>query len=89
MATTEGRATTSAEAPVRGTRSRPRVAGRLGVDPRAAFGAARPRRGCAQYGPNKFAEAAVGAALAGLLRQYRDPMQIVLLVARRSAACTR
>jgi Ca2+-transporting ATPase len=34
-----------------------------------------------QYGPNKFAEAKSEPRWRAFLRQYRDPMQIVLLVA--------
>ena len=41
----------------------------------------RPRRGCASVGPNKFAETAVEPRWHAFVRQYRDPMQIVLLVA--------
>ena len=35
----------------------------------------------AKYGPNKFAEAAKEPRWQAFVRQYRDPMQIVLLVA--------
>ena len=35
----------------------------------------------AKFGPNKFAEAAKEPRWQAFLRQYRDPMQIVLLVA--------
>ena len=41
----------------------------------------RPHRGSRAVGPNKFAEAAVEPRWRAFVRQYRDPMQIVLLVA--------
>src|SRR5512133_3510002 len=57
------------------------ITGRPGVDPANGLsgGEAAPRR--ASVGPNKFAEAAVEPRWRAFVRQYRDPMQIVLLVA--------
>ena len=46
-------------------------------------GLSAPRRpsGSTRYGPNKFAEAKTEPRWHAFLRQYRDPMQIVLLAA--------
>jgi Ca2+-transporting ATPase len=53
----------------------------LGVDPRQGLSAAEAAKRIEQYGPNKFAEAKSEPRWHAFLRQYRDPMQIVLLVA--------
>ena len=52
-----------------------------GVDPEQGLTAAEADARRAKYGPNKFAEAAHEPRLAAFVRQYADPMQIVLLVA--------
>jgi Ca2+-transporting ATPase len=57
------------------------VAGRLGVDPGAGLSAAEASSRRASVGPNKFTETAVEPRWRAFVRQYRDPMQIVLLVA--------
>src|SRR5215475_12956783 len=57
------------------------AAGMLGVDPANGLTAAEAASRLASVGPNKFAEAAVEPRWHAFLRQYRDPMQIVLLVA--------
>ena len=57
------------------------VAGAFGVDPATGLTAAEVETRRAKYGPNKFAESAQEPRWHALLRQYRDPMQIVLLVA--------
>src|SRR5215471_12830736 len=51
------------------------------VDPEVGLSDAEVDKRRAQYGPNKFAEAAKEPRWQAFLRQYRDPMQIVLLVA--------
>ncbi len=51
------------------------------VDPEAGLSTAEVESRRASFGPNKFAEAAREPAWQRFLRQYRDPMQIVLLVA--------
>ncbi len=55
--------------------------GRLGVDPSQGLSAAEAASRLASYGPNKFAEVKVEPRWRAFVRQYRDPMQIVLLVA--------
>jgi Ca2+-transporting ATPase len=57
------------------------VGDRLGVEPGAGLSAAEAASRLASLGPNKFAEAAVEPRWHAFVRQYRDPMQIVLLVA--------
>jgi P-type Ca2+ transporter type 2C len=57
------------------------VAAAFGVDPAAGLGAAEVESRRAKYGPNRFAEAAAEPRWKAFVRQYRDPMQIVLLVA--------
>ena len=54
---------------------------RLGVDPAAGLTAAEVTSRSAQYGPNKFAVAKSEPRWQAFVRQYRDGMQIVLLVA--------
>ncbi len=49
------------------------------VDPASGLTAAEVETRRAKYGPNKFAEAAKEPRWRALLRQYGDPMQIVLL----------
>ena len=55
--------------------------GRLGVDPAQGLSAAEAASRLSTYGPNKFAEVKVEPRWRAFVRQYRDPMQIVLLVA--------
>jgi P-type Ca2+ transporter type 2C len=57
------------------------VGSRLGVDPGSGLSAAEASSRLASVGPNKFAEVAVEPRWRAFVRQYRDPMQIVLLVA--------
>src|SRR5213079_2549594 len=52
-----------------------------GVDPGSGLSAAEAASRRASVGPNKFAEVAVEPRWRAFVRQYRDPMQIVLLVA--------
>ena len=59
----------------------PEIARTLGVDPGQGLSAAEAAKRIGQYGPNKFAEAKTEPRWHAFLRQYRDPMQIVLLVA--------
>jgi P-type Ca2+ transporter type 2C len=56
------------------------VATRLGVDPKQGLSTAEATARREQYGPNKFAEAKPEPRWHAFLRQYRDLMQIVLLV---------
>jgi P-type Ca2+ transporter type 2C len=57
------------------------VARGLGVDPGQGLSSAEAAKRLEQYGPNKFAEAKTEPRWHAFIRQYRDPMQIVLLVA--------
>jgi P-type Ca2+ transporter type 2C len=56
------------------------VATQLGVDPKQGLSTAEATARREQYGPNKFAEAKPEPRWHAFLRQYRDLMQIVLLV---------
>src|SRR6476469_8780187 len=55
--------------------------GELGVNQAVCLTGAEVEARRAKYGPNKFAEAPKEPTWRRFLRQYRDPMQIVLLVA--------
>src|SRR5436309_11368516 len=57
------------------------AAERLGVDPVTGLSSGEAASRLAQYGANKFTETAVEPRWRAFVRQYRDPMQIVLLVA--------
>jgi Ca2+-transporting ATPase len=57
------------------------VAKGLEVDASVGLAKAETDKRLASYGPNRFAVAAVEPRWRAFLRQYRDPMQIVLLVA--------
>ena len=57
------------------------VTDRLNVDPTTGLSGAEAASRLAGVGPNKFAEVAVEPRWRAFVRQYRDPMQIVLLVA--------
>jgi P-type Ca2+ transporter type 2C len=54
---------------------------RQGVDEATGLSTAEVEKRRAQFGPNKFAEAKKESGWSKFVRQYRDPMQIVLLVA--------
>jgi Ca2+-transporting ATPase len=57
------------------------VAGELGVDMGAGLAPAEASSRLEHYGPNAFVAAATEPRWRAFVRQYRDPMQIVLLVA--------
>src|SRR6476660_1766207 len=57
------------------------VASQLGVDTHAGLAADEAERRLAQYGPNAFVASEGEPRWRAFVRQYRDPMQIVLLVA--------
>ena len=57
------------------------VGGRLGVDPGSGLSVAEASARLTSVGPNRFAEVAAEPRWRAFVRQYRDPMQIVLLVA--------
>jgi P-type Ca2+ transporter type 2C len=56
------------------------VAAKLGVDPQRGLAAADAASRLEQYGPNKFAEAKAEPRWRAFARQYRDAMQVVLLI---------
>ena len=53
----------------------------LGVEPERGLSSEEAAERLTRYGPNKFAEAKTEPRWHAFLRQYQDPMQIVLLVA--------
>src|SRR6476660_2823691 len=57
------------------------VAQELGVDPETGLSPAEAASRLERYGPNEFAAGEVEPRWHAFVRQYRDPMQIVLLVA--------
>ncbi|HKD33469.1 MAG TPA: cation-transporting P-type ATPase [Gaiellaceae bacterium] len=57
------------------------VAASLDVDPEQGLSAQEAAARLEQHGPNKFAEATPEPRWHAFMRQYKDPMQIVLLVA--------
>src|SRR6185312_8950833 len=63
------------------TLTREGVVGELGVAPERGLTSEEAAQRLARYGPNRFTEAKAESRLHAFLRQYRDPMQIVLLAA--------
>src|SRR5438128_2311892 len=57
------------------------ITSRLGVDPASGLSGSEAASRLASVGPNRFPETAVEPRWRAFVRQYRDPMQIVLLVA--------
>src|SRR5881394_385586 len=57
------------------------VAAKLGVDPHVGLSPEEASKRLEQYGPNAFVAAETEPRWRAFVRQYRDPMQIVLLVA--------
>jgi magnesium-transporting ATPase (P-type) len=57
------------------------VARELGVEPDRGLTSEEAASRLARYGPNRFAEAKTQSRWHAFVRQYDDPMQIVLLVA--------
>ena len=72
---------TATEAPTWHVLSTDAALEELGVDPRQGLTGAEAAERVQRYGPNKFTEAKSESRLHAFLRQYRDPMQIVLLAA--------
>ena len=79
MATTVEPATT--ETPTWHVLTREGVTHELDVEPERGLSGEEAAKRLQQYGPNRFAEAKTESRWHAFLRQYRDPMQIVLLVA--------
>src|SRR3954467_13447963 len=72
---------TAAEVPTWHVLSREDALQELGVRPEAGLTSQEAAERRARYGPNKFAEAKAEPRWHAFLRQYEDPMQIVLLAA--------
>src|SRR6476469_7089432 len=70
---------TTPEAPTWHVRSSADVVAELGVEPAAGLSGEEAAARLTRYGPNKFAETKAEPRWHAFLRQYRDPMQIVLV----------
>src|SRR5262249_34593711 len=81
MATTEEAPATEQPAVAWYALSSAEVTSRVGVDPAHGLDATEAAARLASVGPNRFAVAEVEPRWHAFVRQYRDPMQIVLLVA--------
>src|SRR3954453_14714278 len=81
MAITETPLTTTSEARVWHVLSREGAVRELGVEPERGLTSEEAGERLQRYGPNKFAEAKAEPRWQAFVRQYQDPMQIVLLVA--------
>src|SRR6476661_5170956 len=81
MATTEAPPTTTSDAQVWHVLSREDAVRELGVERERGLTSEDAADRLARYGPNRFAEAKAEPRWHAFLRQYQDPMQIVLLVA--------
>ena len=74
-------ATTGSETPAWHVLSREGAVHELHVEPERGLTTEEAAARLAHHGPNKFAEAKTEPRWHAFLRQYQDPMQIVLLVA--------
>jgi len=81
MAATESPTPTVAETPTWHALSCEGVAQELHVEPERGLTSAEAAERLQRYGPNRFAEAKAEPRWHAFVRQYQDPMQIVLLVA--------
>src|SRR3954470_22611906 len=84
MATTEvapPTTTTTTETPTWHVLTRESAVQELDVEPELGLTGEEAAARLAKYGPNKFTETKSEPRLHAFLRQYRDPMQVVLLVA--------
>src|SRR3954471_22531982 len=79
MAITDTPSTATSEAPVWHVLSLEGAVRELGVEPERGLTSAEAAERLERYGPNKFTEAKAESRWHAFLRQYRDPMQIVLL----------
>jgi Ca2+-transporting ATPase len=79
MATTEATPTPTTNGTVWHVLTGEGVTQELGVEPAQGLTSAEAAERLTRYGPNKFAEAATEPRWHAFLRQYQDPMQIVLL----------
>src|SRR5918998_4571490 len=81
MATTTAPLGTATEAHTWHALSRESTVHELEVEPERGLSSAEAATRLERYGPNKFAETKTEPRWHAFVRQYRDPMQIVLLVA--------
>ncbi|WP_028066765.1 cation-translocating P-type ATPase [Solirubrobacter soli] len=81
MATTTAPAQTAEAVPTWHSLTRDDAVHELHVEPEHGLTSEEAAERLTRYGPNKFAEAKAEPRWHAFLRQYRDPMQIVLLVA--------
>src|SRR3954468_21764211 len=81
MAITETLSTATSEPQVWHVLSREGAVRELGVEPERGLTSEEAAERLTRYGPNKFAEAKAESRWHAFLRQYQDPMQIVLLAA--------
>ena len=81
MATTETAATPTTNGTAWHVLSRDDAARELQVEPGRGLTSAEAAERLQRYGPNRFAEAKTESRWHAFLRQYQDPMQIVLLAA--------
>src|SRR4051812_6448274 len=79
MAITETPITATSDEPVWHARSREVAVHELGVEPERGLTSPEAAERLAHYGPNRFAETKSEPRWHAFLRQYQDPMQIVLL----------
>src|SRR4051794_220396 len=79
MATTAPPPTTTSEAPAWHVLSREGAVQELHVEPAQGLTSAEAAERLVRYGPNRFAETKSEPRWHAFLRQYQDPMQIVLL----------
>src|ERR1044072_4718387 len=81
MATTVEAPTAQAEARVWHALSREDATQALRVEPERGLSSDEAAKRLQEHGPTRFAEAKAESRMHAFLRQHRDPMQIVLLVA--------
>src|SRR3954466_16339044 len=81
MAITDTPSTATTETPVWHVLSLEGAVRELGVEPERGLTSEEAAQRVERYGPNKFTEAKAESRWHAFLRQYQDPMQIVLLAA--------
>ena len=81
MATTEAASTATPDGTVWHVLSREAALEQLHVEPERGLTSDEAAERLTRYGPNKFTEAKAESRLHAFLRQYQDPMQIVLVAA--------
>src|SRR3954470_22827442 len=81
MATTEAPPTTTLDAPTWHVLTRDGAVRELDVEPQQGLTGAEAAERLQRYGPNRFTAAKAESRWHAFLRQYQDPMQIVLVIA--------